>query len=628
MIPCKVRKAVLPACALLLSSATFAGVLDASAQKTDIAKIVSHQLSLNAGHAGITTQDVKEHIINHPDAQFIKINFAQLSLPEGAYIEVSNLEGTESYRYDHNDSDVKASMSVSSDTVKVTLVSPSSVQWGENHGVEIQDFYAGFSDFELAERAAMFESGDIQPNSTCGVNERQDVACWETSHPVEHERSRPVARLLIGGRSLCTAWRVGADNHMFTNNHCFSSAADTKNVEVWFNYQRTGCGTGTTNSTVKVNGDQLLATDYALDYTLFTVQEFEKIKQFGHFGLDANAQIQGERIFIPQHGAGNPKELAIESDLNSNGLCQIDQTVTAGRGSNTDMGYKCDTTGGSSGSPVLSAKNNNVIALHHYGNSTQCTTKLNRGTRIELIWPKVATHFGGVLPVGDNGNTGNNPPVALITTQCTELTCRFDSSGSSDSDGNIVATAWDFGDGTTSTTAGLVTHTYQQAGKYNVSLVVTDNDNAQDSAVVEVTVTATGNQAPVADFTYSANGLAVNFTDASTDDSGVIGYLWAFGDGNSSQVQNPSHAYVAAGTYPVTLTVTDAQGEQSTKSRSVVVTDSNCNVGAWDSSTVYLKGDQASQNGSVYEAKWWTQAQSPADYSSTWAVWKWLRNCN
>ncbi|WP_119862021.1 carbohydrate-binding protein [Pseudoalteromonas sp. MSK9-3] len=68
--------------------------------------------------------------------------------------------------------------------------------------------------------------------------------------------------------------------------------------------------------------------------------------------------------------------------------------------------------------------------------------------------------------------------------------------------------------------------------------------------------------------------------------------------------------------------------DQSTKSSSVVISDSNCNVGAWDSSTVYLKGDQASQNGSVYEAKWWTQAQSPADYSSTWAVWKWLRNCN
>lgn len=628
MIPCKVRKALLPACALLVSSVTLADVLDPSAQKTDIAKIVSHSLSLNAGHAGITLQDVTEHIINHPDAQFIKINFAKFALPEGAYIEVSDLEGQESYRYDHNDSGVKSSMSVSSDTVKVTLISPKTVQWGANHGVEIEDFYAGFSDLELAERSAIFDSGDVQPNSTCGANERRDVACWETSHPVEFERSRPVARLLIGGRSLCTAWRVGADNHMFTNNHCFSRAADTQNVEVWFNYQRTGCGTGATDGTVKVRGDKLLATDYALDYTLFTVQEFEKIQKFGHFGLDVNSQVQGERIYIPQHGSGNPKELAIESDLNSNGLCQIDQTVTAGRGSDTDMGYKCDTIGGSSGSPVLSASNNNVIALHHYGNSTQCTTKLNRGTRIELIWPKVASHFGGIIPVGDNDDNGNNPPVARITTQCSQLTCSFDSTQSFDSDGNIVATEWDFGDGRTSIEPGLVTHTYQQAGTYRVSLVVTDNGNAQDSAVTEVVVTTTGNQAPVADFTYSVSGLAVDFADASTDDSGVVGYFWEFGDGSISQAQNPSHAYVTAGTYNVTLTVTDAQGIQSTKSSSVFVSDTGCNVSAWDSSKVYLKGDQASQNGSVYEAKWWTQAQSPADYSSTWSVWKRVRACN
>nr|MDC2855612.1 hypothetical protein [Ningiella sp. W23] len=35
-----------------------------------------------------------------------------------------------------------------------------------------------------------------------------------------------------------------------------------------------------------------------------------------------NAQ-QSERIYIPQHGSGNPKELSIESDQDTNGLCQV-----------------------------------------------------------------------------------------------------------------------------------------------------------------------------------------------------------------------------------------------------------------------------------------------------------------
>ncbi|ESP90624.1 MULTISPECIES: PKD domain-containing protein [Pseudoalteromonas] len=542
MTSCKVIKTILPVCALVLASSAQASAFDSAVQKTDIAHAVSHQANLGLHSMSRSDSNEFEHVIHHPNANFIKINFTKFALPKGAYLEVSDLKGGEVYRYDHNDSDVSSSMSVSADAVKLKLVITDKSAWNHEHGIEIADFFAGYSDTELAANEVMSEMDIVKPNSTCGINERRDVACWQSSHPVEYERSRPVARLLIGGRSLCTAWRVGASNHMFTNNHCFDSAADAKNVEVWFNYQRSACGTGDTNGTVKVMGDQLLATDYKLDYTLFTVKDFDKIKQFGHFGLDVTSQLKGQRIFIPQHGSGNPKELAIESDQNAGGYCQIDQTVTAGRGSDTDMGYKCDTIGGSSGSPVVSAEHNNVIALHHYGNSTQCTTKLNRGTRIELIWPEVASHFGGVVPKGDNGPVDNTPPVA--------------------------------------------------------------------------------------NFSYTQNALSVTFTDTSFDDKGVVSYNWQFGDGTSSQAQNPVHTYGAANTYTVTLTVTDAEGAQSTKSEQISVSvGGGCTVDAWQSNKTYLKGDQASQNGSIYEAQWWTQGASPADNSGKWEVWQWVRDC-
>ncbi|MBF4218422.1 trypsin-like serine peptidase, partial [Vibrio anguillarum] len=155
---------------------------------------------------------------------------------------------------------------------------------------------------------------------------------------------------------------------------------------VWFNYQRTTCG-GSLDTTVKVMGDQLLSTDYTLDYTLFTVANFEQLGQFSYLGLDNSEPSYGTSIYIPQHGAGNPKELAIESDQNGSGMCQIDIASTNGRGANTDTGYFCDTIGGSSGSPVLTSESHKVIALHHFGGCE------NQGVKISKIWPQVAPFF-------------------------------------------------------------------------------------------------------------------------------------------------------------------------------------------------------------------------------------------
>ncbi len=81
-----------------------------------------------------------------------------------------------------------------------------------------------------------------------------------------------------------------------------------------------------------------------------------------------------------------------------------------------------------------------------------------------------------------------------------------------------------------------------------------------------------GNTAPVANFSSSASGLTVNFTDSSTDSDGTIASRsWNFGDSTTSTATNPSKTYAAAGTYTVTLTVTDNGGATHTKTASVTV---------------------------------------------------------
>ena len=88
-----------------------------------------------------------------------------------------------------------------------------------------------------------------------------------------------------------------------------------------------------------------------------------------------------------------------------------------------------------------------------------------------------------------------------------------------------------------------------------------------------------GNVAPVANFTSSTSALTANFTDTSTDSDGTIASRsWAFGDGTTSTTANPSKTYAAAGTYNVTLTVTDNGGLTHSKTSAVTVSSGSGNV--------------------------------------------------
>lgn len=78
----------------------------------------------------------------------------------------------------------------------------------------------------------------------------------------------------------------------------------------------------------------------------------------------------------------------------------------------------------------------------------------------------------------DSAGQQNQPPVAVAQVSCTQLTCNFDGSQSTD-DGTITSYAWTFGD-SASASGENVSHTYAAPGPYNVTLTVTDNDNATD----------------------------------------------------------------------------------------------------------------------------------------------------
>jgi PKD repeat protein len=147
---------------------------------------------------------------------------------------------------------------------------------------------------------------------------------------------------------------------------------------------------------------------------------------------------------------------------------------------------------------------------------------------------------------------GNSPPSASFTSDCPDLSCDFDASASSDSDGNITGYGWDFGDG--------------------VVLTVSDNGSA-DSTSTQTLFVTNGNSSPSAVFSQNCTDLDCNF-DASSSfdtDGNLVSYDWNFGDGTNGTGVTTNHNYSTGGDYSVMLTVTDDAGGSSNSAQSVTV---------------------------------------------------------
>jgi len=129
------------------------------------------------------------------------------------------------------------------------------------------------------------------------------------------------------------------------------------------------------------------------------------------------------------------------------------------------------------------------------------------------------------------------------------------------STGTPTARYWSFGDGTYSTDENPV-HAYSTLGNYSVTLTVS-NASGNDTMTKNNYIVAL--QKPVANFWGSPRSgrtpLEVTFTDIST--GSPTSWSWTFGDGSTSNVQNPVHKYTQTGKYTVKLTVSNAAGSNS-----------------------------------------------------------------
>ena len=130
------------------------------------------------------------------------------------------------------------------------------------------------------------------------------------------------------------------------------------------------------------------------------------------------------------------------------------------------------------------------------------------------------------------------------------------------------SSVWDFGDGSPTQISFNGQHTYTTAGTYTVTLT---NTFASCTGSVSKTVTVVG--ATTTSFTGTnlnscVPPLTTQFNDATP---GATSWLWNFGDGNTSNLQNPSHQYTTYGSFTVSLTTSAAIGCSNTSTQSAFV---------------------------------------------------------
>jgi len=179
---------------------------------------------------------------------------------------------------------------------------------------------------------------------------------------------------------------------------------------------------------------------------------------------------------------------------------------------------------------------------------TICAT-INAGGMYNVV---LTTVTGCSSPINFSVTTVQAPTASFTTAN---QTCSNQLTYTNTSIGVGLTSAWNFGDGATST-LNSPAHTYVGAGTYTNTLIVHSTNSCSDTTKQNVTIFPKPNAQFI--FNQACATNTVNFSNSSAVSGGtIVDNKWSFGDGGTSLVSSPTHVYATGGNYNVRLTVTD-----------------------------------------------------------------------
>nr|AIG56218.1 secreted protein [Achlya hypogyna] len=339
---------------MIVSAIVFAVLASAAGQSPlKIASSVPYALTID-GSAPVST------VISNTRATSLSVHIASMNLPPGATLTIGTVDGKDKVVYTGAHTNLVSDYFIQNKVV----VSYAAASYSNNTTplVAIDKYFAGTPD-----------AGGLESICSTTGDLSRPAACYATSEPVKYAKARAIARLVIGGSSLCTGWLFGSEGHLLTNNHCINNDRLAASTQVEFGAECASCSDGSNNvqlackGTIVASNVTLLATSSKLDFALVKINlnAGVDLSKYGYLQARDSAPVLNEPVWLAGHPQGDPLRMAVATSNNAEGA--IVSTNVTDSCKDNQVGYLLDTQGGSSGSPVMSTVDNSVVAIHNCG---------------------------------------------------------------------------------------------------------------------------------------------------------------------------------------------------------------------------------------------------------------------
>ena len=430
-----------------------------------------------------------------------------------------------------------------------------------------------------------FESEAQPQRSHGGCN--NDVIC-PVGNPWR-DQIRSAAVYSLGGSRICSGQMVNNTSGDYTPyflsaNHCGISNGNAGSLVVYWNYEAPSCGQQTGGSlSNNQSGSTRRAAFSSSDFVLVELNQMPNPAWDVYWsGWNRSGSNPSGAVAI-HHPSTHVKSISFDN----NPLTPRSYLSASGNdGTHWRVGNWEDgtTEGGSSGSGIWDPADGLLVGQLHGGYASCSSNTSDWYGRFDRSWSGGGSQSNRLRdwldPTGSGvttlpgGEPGANPPGAAFSGSPRSGNAPLQVAFTDQSTGSPTSWSWTFGDGGSSSQPNP-SHTYQNPGTYTVSLTVTNTSGSDTETKTNYISVSQAGTTPIADFsgtpTSGVAPLTVDFTDLSSN--APTGWGWYFGDGGSSNQQNPTHTYQSPGIYDVTMSCANVFGTDTiTKTAYIQVT--------------------------------------------------------
>ncbi|WP_321298438.1 PKD domain-containing protein [Marinifilum fragile] len=490
---------------------------------------------------------------------------SKFRIPPGAKLFVYNDQSNRILgAYTHKNNKLSGRLAIEAlqgDQLTIEYIEPSAVDF--NAEIEIGSILHDYKNiFNLLKgnestTKMLGGSGDCNVDINCEVGDAWQVVKKSVCH---------ISYVVNGSGYIASGALVNNTNqdgtpYLLTAYHVMHEQEVADGAIFYFNYENSDCNTNDGIKTQSISGAVLRATTENIDFTLLELSDTPPVSYTPYYaGWDRSGRVPTNTVCI-HHPSGDAKKISIDNDA------PVTATYSDARytfDENTSwqiLDWEVGTTeGGSSGSPLFDEHHRIIGDLT--GGDAFCGNSVNDYySKFSESWANYSNineqlkHWLDPLNLGVETLNGYDPSFKIdVTSRCVGNDFTVEAIVNEGAENML----WDFGDDATPTQAvgpGPHNVSYSSVGNKSILFSYTSNGTditiSRDVKVIDMTKLV---------FDYTIQKRELSLINQSID---FDSFTWNLGDGNTSDEVSPSHEYLNAGEYTVSLTGTNDCGSTS-----------------------------------------------------------------